>query len=222
MKAVKVTAHLNSPLAGEPPQLDGLVEFELSKRQGLAQKIRRDIPAPPYGQIRIPILRKEIGGKLIPCCSSPILGPAQDVVECFAKRMAVEHSDLLAEKNRTQVAVGNNVFKSYRLPLRIRRVRKIVWFALASRKPTLAVLKSITYLGRKGSIGYGRVERWEAEPVGEDWSWFAESDSGPVLMRPLPFCGELPVNLCGYRRDFGACQPPMWHPDRYGEIVVPV
>ena len=71
------------------------------------------------------------------------------------------------------------------------------------------------------SDGYGVVREWTVERIDADLSWFAPSEVGPVLMRPLPVGPWLPDNLTGARRDFGACVPPYWHPERYGEIVVP-
>lgn len=218
---LKITAYLVSPLAGDVPYLDAIIEWEMSQRLGLAQKIQRHEPAPLYGGVPIPMLRRRIGGMLVPCCSSPIASPDRDSVEHFAKRIAVEYAGLLREDRRLKVATGNQVYKSYRLPLHVRLCERVVWFCIGNRREILKLLKSVPSLGKKRSYGYGRVARWEAERVEEDWSWFAASDRGPVLMRPLPACQELPANLRGARRDFGAVQPPQWHPDRYCERVVP-
>lgn len=218
---IKLTAHLSTPLAGDAPFLDALLEFEMAQREGKADKIRRDMPCPPFGDVHIPMLIQRIGGVPVPCASAPILAPCKDASEFFAKRLAVEHSDLLHESRRNVVAVGNATYKSYRLPLRIRDVRRVVWFARATRRHVLKLLKSVHAIGKKRSIGYGRIGSWEAVRVDDDWSWYAPSERGPVLMRPLPWCDELPDDLQGYRRDFGAVQPPMWHPDRYMERVVP-
>lgn len=218
---LKITAWLSSPIAGDIPFLDAILEYEMAQRSGLAFKIQRHQPAPEYGEVHIPMLRRRIGGLLVPCCSAPICAPQREAVEHFAKRLAVEHAGLLREDRRLVVATGNSTFKSYRLPLHLRACDRIVWFSVAHRRPVLKLLKSVHSLGKKRSIGYGRVARWEAEAWHADWSWFAPTDRGPVLMRPLPLCGELPAGLLGFRRDFGAVQPPMWHPERYVERVAP-
>jgi len=158
---------------------------------------------------------------LVPCCSAPILAPDHETVEHFAKRFGVEHAALLREERRLVVAPGNSAYKSYRLPLHLRAVDRIVWFCDGNRKPLKKLLQSVRSVGKKRSQGYGRIERWELEWIDDDWSWFAPTDNGPVLMRPLPLCDELPAGLLGSRPDFGAVQPPMWHPDRYMERVVP-
>jgi hypothetical protein len=219
---LKVTAHMESPIAGDVPYLDAILEYEMSQRLGLAYKIRRDQRAPPAGEVHIPMLRREFGGvPHIPCCSAPICGEFHETVDRFAKRLAVEHAGLLAEKERLVVAMGNSTYKSYRLPLRVRVAPRIVWFCEGHRRPILQLLRSVKSLGKKRSIGYGRVERWEAEMVDGDYWWFAPHERGTVLMRVLPFCDELPQDLIGYKRDFGAVVPPMWHPDRYTETVSP-
>lgn len=216
---LKITAHLATPIAGDVPFLDAIIEWEMAQREGKAYKIQRHQPAPPYGEIHIPMLRRRIGGVLVPCCSAPICSPEIETVEHFAKRLGVEHSGLVAADKRRIVATGNNVYKSYRLPLHLRVVDRVVWFAIAHRRHILKLCKSVHSLGKKRSLGYGRVEKWEAESVDEDWSWFAPSDRGRVLMRPLPLCDET-RGMIGSREDFGAVQPPMWHPDRYMERVV--
>jgi len=218
---LKVIARLTSPLAGDPPYLDAMLEFEMSQRLGKAERIQRGDRLQPYGAIHIPMLRKTIGGMLVPCCSAPILSPTLTTREHFAKRLAVEQSDLLHPSKRRIVAVGNSTFKSYRLPLTVRHVASITWFAVAHRRPVKSLLRSIHSVGHKRSQGYGRVREWVFERIEEDYSWFVPSESGPVLMRSLPWCDEIPENIIGAKRDFGACQPPMWHPDRFVDIVVP-
>lgn len=218
---LKVTAHLATPLVADPPFLDAILENEMAQRMGVAQRMRRDEACPVYGGIHIPMLRQTVGGMTVPCCSSPIILPLTEVAEYLGKRLAVEHASALAPKERKVVATGNAVFKSYRLPMRVRRALQVVWFAVAHRRPVLQLLRSVRSLGHKRGDGFGLVAKWEAEAWEHDWSWFAPSERGPVLMRPLPWCDDLPAGLLGYRRDFGACQSPYWHPDRYREIVVP-
>ena len=180
---IKVSCHLATPIAGDPPMLDALIEFEMAQRQGKAEKIQRSEPAPVYGEIHIPMLRQQIGGLLVPCCSSPIMVSQRQTTEHFGKRLSVEHSNLLSPRQRKKVAMGNATYKAYHLPLRLHRVDRIVWFARATRRHTLKLLKSVHSIGKKRSQGYGRVDRWEAERIEADLSWYAPSDRGPVLMR---------------------------------------
>lgn len=76
-------------------------------------------------------------------------------------------------------------------------------------------------LGKKGSMGYGTVSRWEVRETDNDYSWFAASDCGTVLMRPLPVGDYLPADLIGARRSYGGCVPPYWQTEFWTEIVEP-
>jgi len=218
---LKVTCVLQSAVASDMPMLDAIIEGEMAHRLGKGASIQRDQPAPPYGEIPVPFLRAAFGGLSIPCCSSPIWATGQESVEHFGKRLATEHSALLSPARRQMAPMTNGVFKSYRLPLRLRDCRKIVWFMRAERREIRRILKSILSVGKKRSFGYGRVDEWIVDHVEQDLSWFAKTDRGSILMRPLPKCDDLPADLIGFREEFGAAQSPYWHPDRYCERVVP-
>lgn len=221
-----VTARLASPLAGEAPRLDGLLEYLLSLHhpKGVpGYKIDRSRPAPPQGEIPIPLLRRDLGPWKVGCCSDPIY-PADKVeyVEYINKRIAVEEAGTLHPAARTVVSTRNSWTKSYRLPLKVRRIDRVCWFALSHRRDLFKLLnRECRSIGKKISVGYGRIAGWEVERIGHDWTWFADSDQGPVLMATLPVGGWLPAGLLGFRKDFGAASPPYWHPDRYTEIVKP-
>lgn len=219
----KVTAVLASPLAGEPPQLDAILEYEMAQRHGKAMTIDRGRPCPPIGSIHLPLLRGRIGPvDGLPRCSSPILPACQMEHEFFAKRLSVENASMLREDQRTVVSVGSNWTKSYRLPLLIRRIDRVCWFVGGSRRRSLrSLLKTVKALGHKRSQGFGRVAEWIVEPEEHDLSWFAPSPEGPILMRIMPLCDDLPANLQGFRRSFGGVVAPYWHPDRQMEIAVP-
>jgi hypothetical protein len=101
-----------------------------------------------------------------------------------------------------------------------------VWLCVGDRREILKLLRLVPAVGKKVADGYGRVVRWEVERTGTAahrwWPWWVESEAGPVLMRPLPAAwGGLPRGLVGFRRDYGACADPYWHPDRWGEILTP-
>ena len=231
---LRVACRLTSPLAGEPPQLDALLEWALSplfapdrpSPQGHF-KITRSGPAPKQGALPIPLAQVWIGPWLVACCSNPILPvAAAETVEHVAKRLAVEHAGLLAPAARLVVSTTNSWTKSYRLPLRVRAVDRIVWLASGNRRKVQKALRDVKAVGKKVSDGYGRVAEWLVKDLdGPDRSWWAPHPSGQVLMRTLPLLIDgrewLPKDLLGWRRDYAACRPPYWHPERRAEVVVP-
>jgi len=212
MRNLKVTAHLAAPLAGDAPQLDALLIY----KQSLHHNCDRAWPAPRQEKGCIPLAREWLGDWYVFRSSSPVVGPCSESVDHYTRRTPVEHASLLAANKRTVVATGNSWTKSYRLPLRIRNVDRVVWFVVGEGSPLRKILKRTASIGKKTSFGYGLVSRWTVEEVEHDWSWFADA----VLMRPLPLA-SLPDGIIGWRRDFGACVPPYWHPERYTEIVTP-
>ena len=221
-----VTARLASPLAGEPPALEALLEWAMSLHHPKAEpgyKVDRRFACPPPGAIPIPVRRRDVGGWPVALCSAAIIPAADsDGHEHIAKRIDVAHAGLLAGPERRVVATTNSWTKSYRLPLRVRRVACVRWFAVGVRREVLATLRRHVHaVGKKVADGYGRVAGWEVEAAPADYSWFAPTDRGPLLMRPLPAGPWLPAGLVGARADFGACVPPLWHPERHCDIVVP-
>lgn len=225
MRPLLVTARLANALAGDAPRLDALLEWVMSLHHHKAvpgYKITRDGPPPPLGALPISMARRTLGPWPVAVCSDPIYGEtAAETVEHVTKKLAVEHAGALRPNARLVVSTTNSWTKSYRLPLRIRQVDRVRWFAVGERDGIRRLLKQVPALGKKVSIGYGRVVEWTVERVEEDYSWYAPSEAGPVLMATLPTGDWLPTNLVGARRDFRSCCPPYWHLARMTEVVVP-
>ena len=223
-----VTCYLAAPLAGHAPHLDALLEWAMSIHNFNGNderwKVDRRYPVYPPGTIRIPIAHQKIGGWPVACSSSPIVPKADSTtVEYVTKKLAVEHADLLAPEERKQVNVCGFWTKSYRIPLDVRRVEKVMWFAKGNRAGLIRALKQVRAIGQRTAKGFGVVHRWEVEKNVEPCWWYAKADEGTVLMRPLPNCPELPSDLVGYKKTYGACCPPYWHAEgRYCELVEPV
>lgn len=180
--------------------------------------------------IPIPILRKRLGRWLIPCASSPIVFKQGEFVEHVNKRINVDEPEILAESARIQMNTTGGEFKSYRIPVRCFDADRIAWFAVAvppSGKSTGAMshlrctLRKVFAIGSKISIGYGVVTRWTVEEVADDFSWFAPSDRGSVLMRPLPAGEWLPKDMIGHVDFFDAPCGPYWDASNYTEVVKP-
>jgi hypothetical protein len=183
------------------------------------------VPIDYLGKIPIPIDRVWVDGLPIPRCSSPIVASvASDKHGHYHKKFEVEHTTILKPSERTKITASGGRFKSFRLPLRLRLIDRVVWFAAikTSQSDLRRLLKkNVLAIGKKTSFGYGRVSEWIVETADDDFSWFAKSDGGPVLMRPLPTTMKLPKSLQGSRLDFGAVCGPYWQQDLWRERVVP-
>lgn len=220
----RITAWLCSPLCGEPPALDAIMEWELARRMGLKKhkKLTRQTPLSEINRPPIPLVSSLIGGKSVYHVSDPIIAPPHaEWVEHVTKRFDTSQSLLVAPEYRKKLLVGSGPYKMQRRPLRVRLTDSVTWFARGYRKDVNKLLKKITALGHRRDIGYGRVWRWEYVEVEDDWSLFALWEGQQVLMKTLPL-GQHMQGVKGYKRSYGGAWPPYWHPDNYTDIAVPV
>lgn len=226
---ILVTAHLLGHLAGgDAPKLDAILECGIARLRGKSAdmagfKIGRDADVLSLPDVPIPIPCKHLGGVRVARCSDPIAVAEVDGVEYIGRRLDPANADLFAPIALRKISTSGGEHKSYRLPVRRRLVPKVCWFAVGKPGEVLGALKRIDSIGDGRSIGYGRVERWEAVAVAEDYSWFAPhpQTGEPMLMRTLPVGPWLPGGLIGARVDYMAVRSPYWHPGRRTEVVTP-
>lgn len=224
LKNWKITAHLLSPLSEEPPMLDALLMYEMSLRLGMkhARKLKRDDTT--WEEVPIPVSKYTIGGKDVYRVSSPILlDQWHETTDRLAKRLDTHLvSSMLAETERKSVLVASGSFKMRFAPVRIRNVDKVIYFARCDRKETNKILKKVYAIGKHRVVGYGQIKKWEFEEIEDDLSIYAMHKGQKILMRTVPMCSQiLQEKWKGYRKDFGACMPPYWHPQNYIEIATP-
>lgn len=229
MRPLKVTATLNGAIAGSVPMLDAILEWRMSlimgERLGLHHSLGDERAPYQPGLIPIPLIRRRVEGfaHSIPLCSSPIFHAELDRHENYTRRFGVDPS-IIAPDERKVLATTNGEFKSYRLPLRARSMNSVVWFCVGhnarSVKEIKSLLKAVTHLGKKTSQGFGRVAEWTVEDIEHDFSWYAPSESGPVLMRPMPK-SAVREDAMGAKPWFGGIVPPYWCRDFFAEAVTP-
>jgi len=220
----KVTAMLASPLAGEAPALDAILEYELAHRLGYlhSKKLTRAVPLSEIQRPPIPVSRYDAMGRPVYRCSDPILGPVlAEWKEYQNKRLDLNMSLLVDPAQRKKLLVASGPYKMRHAPLRVRLVESISWFIRGDRAEINKLLKKIHSLGAHRNIGYGIIYRWEYEEQPEDWSLFADTPEGKrVLMKTMPV-GPYLESAVGYRKSFGGGWPPYWHSENYTEIAIP-
>jgi hypothetical protein len=224
LKNWKVTCNLMSPICGDAPYLDSLLEYELSLRLGMknARKMTRNVPLSEIEKPPIPLAKKTINGHDIYCSSNPIYGPvASEWVDHTGKRSDTGKLSLMVkpEKRRT-LLTASGPYKMRYVPNRIRLVNKICWFVRGDRKEINKLLKKIVAMGHLRNIGYGMIAGWEYEEIENDYSIFAEYSGKKVLMKTIPEGSDL-NNVTAFTRSFGGGFPPYWHPETFMEIAVP-
>lgn len=231
MRPLKVTARLASgaKVAGDVPMLDALIEWCMSRHVGRTLGLAHDLESDraPYrpGVIPTPILRRRVEGFPwpVPLCSSPIFRAAADDHAHYNRAFRADPL-LIRPDARRVYSSTNGEFKSFRLPLRTRLIDRVVWFCAVADgrgvKEVRRLLRSVSHLGKKTSQGYGRVAEWIVEDVDRDLSWYAPSDAGMVLMRPMP-ASAVAGDVIGGRKWFGGVVPPYWSREHFTEAVMP-
>jgi hypothetical protein len=221
----KVTAWLSSPLAGNPPQFDAILGWELARRLGYkhARKLTRDIRLSGVEIPPIPLAKRTINGVDIFCCSSPIMPePSAEWVDRISKRINTDEiALLLAPEYRKSLLVASGPYKMRYVPERIRLIDCICWFVRGDRKEINKLTKSVLAIGKHRNIGYGQIERWTFDEMENDCSISAMRHGKLVLMRIVPFGPALQI-MTAYKRSFGAPRMPYWHPENYMEIAIPI
>lgn len=224
IKNWKVTCWLASPLAGEPPKIDAILEWELAHRLGMkhARKLTRNVPLSEIERPPIPLAQRTIAGRDVYCSSDPILSPTLAEWNDYQNKRIDTNliALMLRPEERKSLLVASGPYKMRHVPIRVRLVERVVWFVRGDRKEINKLLKSVHSLGKGRNIGYGIVHRWEFDETEEDFSIVADCRGKPVLMKTVPTGPHL-ENYTGYRRSFGGAFPPYWHPETYGEIAIP-
>jgi len=220
-----VSAWLASPMCGDPPELDGILAWEMSLRLGYkhAKKTGRWTPADELIDVPISLAKRRVGRYDVYCCSAPILPPldAPEWVDRTGKRFeSSKMASIIAPEHRKSVMTASGPYKSRFVPERIRMVPRVCWFVRGNREEINKLLNRVYAIGRHRAIGYGRVWEWTFDEMDEDFSIFATCNGKRVLMKALPLGAGL-ENVCGYRQSFGGYKPPYWHPGFQCQIAVP-
>lgn len=209
-----MTAHLASPLAEDVPKLDALLTWKAAHIIGWETIHRRSDPLP--ADVPLPLAWRKLAGINIWCCSDPIYRVEHTWREFYNKRFEPRPEYVESSRLR-KINHATGPYKSLRKPMTIRRIPSVTWFALGQRKDLMRFLKQIPSIGALRKQGFGIISDWEVEEVEQDHS--VESDG--VLMRTVPLAFAESLTCRGWRKGYGACRPPYWHPGNYMEVAVP-
>lgn len=223
IKNWKITGVLGSPLCGDPPKIDSLLEYELALRLGMKQskKLTRNIPLSQIKRPPIPLAKRTLCGNNVYCSSDPIIGTVfAEWTDRQSKRFDTDAAALILHPSeRKKLLTASGPYKSRYVPKRIRLIDKICWFVRGDRKEINKLLKKIIAVGHLRNIGYGIIDHWEYEELEEDCSIFANHKGSKVLMKTIQI--EAAKRSKGYRHSYGGAFPPYWHPDTFREVAIP-
>jgi CRISPR type IV-associated protein Csf3 len=223
MVPLRIRAWMRAPVVADAwLPLDGAL---------LAQSTRRDLGAqeittPGASNLAQPKGEEMRGGRLPIAiahakdwyyrCSWAQWGPFADGQDAWAKRFDITRADLIDFRGkRGHIDTSAATYKAYHMPVFYRSALWVEWYCLGALDELTPLIHAITHLGKKTSQGWGRVEKWEIEQIGEDWSvWH-----GDQLMRGIPIYHwprerDAKIGLYGIR-------PSYWDRHNQMELVLP-
>jgi len=126
-------------------------------------------------------------------------------------------ADRAALADRPSVLTAAGRHKDVRLPIAVAAVPELEAWCLGLEREMRELVGRISHLGRKGSIGQGRVLAWTVEPApAVDPAWILER-----RMVPLAALGpDVPV-AAGRIAPRGAWTPPYWDAARHAPCRAP-
>lgn len=219
-----IRAWMTSPLAGEAPMLDAILErhafvHDIDGCTALSTGRQLNAHDPlTYDMLDcVPLARHTFpGGDTCYCVSSPIVDCVRETTEHFVRR--ADYTELKGRVKKSELSKLRQVTGPYTPsfePHRVRTVRSIAWYALGDMGTLREWLADVRHIGGKTGAGYGIVDAWTVDPAPDYW-YIADG----VLMRPVPMSAFRNAPK-GARPYFGAIKPPYWHPMRQMEIWKP-
>jgi hypothetical protein len=155
--------------------------------------------------IPLPIELAWVSQDGLPLWAASDLTPAAEAArgaEYWHKRNPGHRADLGSRMNAVTTA---GRWKEYRVPMQTAAVDRLFGLCVGALDEVERLLAAVTHVGKKGSIGYGRVGRWTVTPAG------ARSVDEIVAMRNAPveyYAGRQPD---GVVKPLASWTPPYWH-----------
>lgn len=215
MNPLKITARLAGPVCmpERPVALDGLVAAAVCVRDGIAPALT----AADLVDLEIPVKRSDCGRYYL--ASVGEYEPETYALRYLNKRSPVEQFQTIGSHTIKRVDITSGVNKSYRIPLETTYLANdlVTWWCIGDRAAIEALLPLITHLGKKRSVGLGKVASWAVEPT-DSWPGF------PVLRAGQPL-RNLPIDLDGVSDDadraYAVMTPPYWLHEKEELCAVP-
>lgn len=194
VKPIKVTFHLDGSGVlynpAEPTMLDGILAWCLSAYHVSGHPpSRNEEPS----DIPIPLKKWHMKNGVWGWHASALFpeGQTAESLQFWRSRFREDRIELTSgSPNRT-----NGTYRDWQMPMPLTLCHKMVAYAVGNRSDVHKILRrGVSYIGKKTSMGKGRVVGIDVEWVDEDYSirkdgkpmrWYPEED-GPKLVRPRP------------------------------------
>lgn len=216
MNPLRVTARIGGSICmpERPIAIDGLLAAAVCIRSGVAPALTRE----ELVDVEIPVMRSECGRYHL--ASFAEFEPEIHALRYLNKRPPIEQYQTIGSLAIKRVDIGSGVNKSYRIPLETMQLVEdaLTWWCIGDALEVTALLSLIHHLGKKRSVGLGRVVSWAVEPA-EAWDGF------PVMRSGMPL-RTLPTETAGLdatcERAYAVLSYPYWRHEKEELCAVPL
>lgn len=159
-------------------------------------------------------------------CASAAIGNHREFVSHWSKRWASKYDDLVREEKRKKhrVDIGAGHFKGYRMPVVLKAVNKIKFYARGDKNKIEHLLNSyLFFIGKKRSQGYGEIKNIDIKVIEQDYSLCKDNE----IMRPIPvkyaeeYAEMLMKKQIYINMKEHAVIPPYWRNDNRESCLMP-
>lgn len=202
-------------LPEHPIALDALLMAAYAARENLPPLSVRDGEEISIPKQAVPLQRSACGRIYL---ASTCLYDAEEHERRFLnKRFPVGEAQSMGDPKLKRINLSAGLTKGYRIPMSMTHVKDdaMIWYALGDADAVRDLVSTVGYLGKKRSVGLGRVREWRVEPC-EPWEGF------PVLLEGRPL-RSLPLDWPGlgeHRIERRVLAPPYWERWRAEECAV--
>lgn len=185
---LKITAYLQCGVISDPYlPIDGVLYYQVMREQHGEQTLT--LPGQSFGgpaDHSLPLKKLNTNTRQWFYAASFAVWPAHTTegTDHWNKRLDVSLIELVdwqGKKARFDVAAGR--YKSYHMPVFYHSALYVDWYVVGDKAEIEQLLRTMMNLGKKTAQGWGAVNRWQIEPVAEDWSVYSGTGR---LMRAIP------------------------------------
>lgn len=133
------------------------------------------------------------------------------------KRFTDKETHKLTRKQQTgRIKTNQGHFKDFMINIPILITNKITFYCNGDKSEINRLLSHLTHIGKKTSIGSGRIKKITINDLSEDYSFFKDNH----IMRPIPATMDVPVceGMIFQKQPY---KPPYWDKNNICMCIVP-
>ena len=127
-----------------------------------------------------------------------------------------ETHKLTRKQQKGRIKTNQGHFKDFMINLPILITNKITFYCNGDKEEITRLLSYLTNIGKKTSIGSGKIRKITVNSINEDYSFFKNEK----IMRPIPATLDVPV-VPGMVFEQQPYKPPYWDKNNVCMCIVP-